>query len=97
MPTCPHPLIHGADGAKLSKRHGALGVETYRDMGYSAEGLFSYLLKLGWSHGDEDVVTRARALEIFDLGGIGKSPSRLDLDKLSAVNKAIQDTWPSEA
>jgi len=85
------PLIHGADGAKLSKRHGALGVEAYRDMGYSAEGLFAYLLKLGWSYGDEDVIPRARATEIFDLSGIGKSPSRLDLDKLKSVNKALQD------
>ena len=91
-PTFAHiPLIHGADGAKLSKRHGALGVEAYRDEGYSAEGLFSYLLKLGWSHGDEDVVARARALEIFGLDGIGKSPSRLDLDKLKFVNKTLQD------
>ena len=95
MPVFAHiPLIHGADGAKLSKRHGALGIEAYRKMGYSVEGLFSYLLKLGWSHGDEDVVTRARALEIFDLDGIGKSPARLDLDKLSAVNKTLQDALP---
>lgn len=92
VPTFAHiPLIHGADGAKLSKRHGALGVEAYRDMGYSAEGLFAYLLKLGWSHGDEDVIPRQRALEIFDLSGIGKSPSRLDLDKLKSVNKTLQD------
>lgn len=92
VPTFAHiPLIHGQDGKKLSKRHGALGVEAYRDAGYSAEGLFSYLLKLGWSHGDEDVVTRARALEIFDFNGMGKSPSRLDLDKLRHINKAIQD------
>ena len=91
-PTFAHiPLIHGADGTKLSKRHGALGVEAYRDMGYSAEGLFAYLLKLGWSHGDEDVIPRQRAVEIFDLSGIGKSPSRLDLDKLKSVNKTLQD------
>ena len=92
LPRFAHiPLIHGHDGAKLSKRHGALGVEAYAAEGYSAEGLFSYLLKLGWSHGDEDLVTRDRALEIFDLSGIGKSPSRLDLDKLKSVNKALQD------
>ena len=97
MPTFAHiPLIHGPDGAKLSKRHGALGVEAYREMGYSAEGLFSYLLKLGWSYGDEDVIPRARALEVFDLGGIGKSPARLDVDKLSAVNKALQDALGDE-
>ena len=96
VPTFAHiPLIHGQDGAKLSKRHGALGIEAYRDQGYSAEGLFAYLLKLGWSHGDEDIVPRARALEIFDLEGIGKSPSRLDLDKLKSVNKALQDQMPA--
>ena len=98
LPTFAHiPLIHGADGAKLSKRHGALGVEAYRDAGYLAEGLFSYLLKLGWSHGDADVVTRTQALDLFDLGGIGRSPSRLDLDKLTFINKAIQDDLPPEA
>ena len=90
VPTFAHiPLIHGTDGAKLSKRHAALGIEAYRDLGYSPEGLFSYLLKLGWSHGDEDIVERRQAIEIFDLSGIGKSPSRLDLDKLKSVNKML--------
>ena len=92
VPVFAHiPLIHGFDGAKLSKRHGALGIETYRNQGYLPEGLFSYLLKLGWSCGDEDVITRAKALDLFDLSGIGKSPSRLDPTKLKSVNKAIQD------
>ena len=81
------PLIHGADGAKLSKRHGALGVEAYRDeMGVLPEALFNYLLRLGWGFGDEDVISRERAIELFDLSGIGKSPSRFDLAKLQNLN-----------
>jgi glutamyl-tRNA synthetase len=81
------PLIHGADGAKLSKRHGALGVEAYRDeMGVLPEALFNYLLRLGWGFGDEDVISRERAIELFDLAGIGKSPSRFDLAKLQNLN-----------
>jgi glutamyl-tRNA synthetase len=81
------PLIHGADGAKLSKRHGALGVEAYRDeMGVLPEALFNYLLRLGWGYGDEDVISRERAIELFDIAGIGKSPSRFDLAKLQNLN-----------
>ncbi len=81
------PLIHGADGAKLSKRHGALGVEAYRDeMGVLPEALSNYLLRLGWGYGDEDVITRERAIELFDIAGIGKSPSRFDLAKLQNLN-----------
>ena len=81
------PLIHGADGAKLSKRHGALGVEAYRDeMGVLPEALFNYLLRLGWGYGDEDVISRDRAIELFDIAGIGKSPSRFDLAKLQNLN-----------
>ena len=81
------PLIHGADGTKLSKRHGALGVEAYRDeMGVLPEALFNYLLRLGWGFGDEDVISRERAIELFDLSGIGKSPSRFDLAKLQNLN-----------
>ncbi len=92
LPTFAHiPLIHGLDGAKLSKRHGALGIESYRDQGYMADGLFSYLLKLGWSHGDEDYVSRERALELFGFNGIGRSPSRLDLEKLRSTHKTYQD------
>lgn len=80
------PLIHGADGAKLSKRHGALGVEAYRDMGYLAEGLANYLLRLGWSHGDDEIISSAQALQWFDVSNINKSPARLDLKKLNHVN-----------
>lgn len=81
------PLIHGADGAKLSKRHGALGVEAYRDeMGIVSDALFNYLLRLGWGHGDREEITRAEAIELFDLAGVGKSPSRFDLKKLENLN-----------
>ena len=81
------PLIHGSDGAKLSKRHGALGVEAYRDeMGILPEALFNYLLRLGWGHGDREEITRAEAIELFDLAGVGKSPSRFDLKKLENLN-----------
>jgi glutamyl-tRNA synthetase len=81
------PLIHGPDGAKLSKRHGALGVEAYRDeMGILPEALSNYLLRLGWGHGDEEMITRTRAVEIFDLAGIGRSPARTDQKKLENIN-----------
>lgn len=80
------PLIHGDDGKKLSKRHGALGVEEYRAMGYLPESLRAYLLRLGWSHGDLDIVDDATARSLFDLAGLGKSPARLDFAKLGSVN-----------
>lgn len=81
------PLIHGADGAKLSKRHGALGVEAYRDdMGILPEALCNYLLRLGWGFGDREVISREEAIELFDISGVGKSPSRFDLKKLQNLN-----------
>jgi glutamyl-tRNA synthetase len=81
------PLIHGADGAKLSKRHGALGVDAYRDeMGILPETLANYLLRLGWGHGDDEKFSVAQATEWFDLSGVGKSPSRFDLKKLENLN-----------
>jgi glutamyl-tRNA synthetase len=80
------PLIHGADGAKLSKRHGALGVETYRDMGYLPEAMRNYLLRLGWSHGDDEIISTKQAIEWFNVGSIGKSPSRFDFNKLNNLN-----------
>jgi len=83
VPTYAHiPLIHGPDGKKLSKRHGALGVEEYRAMGYPAAGLRNYLARLGWSHGDHEFFTDAQAQAWFDLDGIGRSPARLDFRKL---------------
>ncbi|MEO5773119.1 MAG: glutamate--tRNA ligase [Sphingomicrobium sp.] len=81
------PLIHGADGAKLSKRHGALGVDNYRDeLGVLPEALFNYLLRLGWGHGDEEIISREQAIEWFDVDHVGKSPSRFDLKKLEHLN-----------
>ncbi|MGY3437159.1 MULTISPECIES: glutamate--tRNA ligase [unclassified Marinovum] len=76
------PLIHGPDGKKLSKRHGALGVEEYQAMGYPAAGVRNYLARLGWSHGDDEFFTDAQAIEWFGLGGIGKSAARFDFKKL---------------
>ena len=80
------PLIHGADGAKLSKRHGALGVEAYREMGYLPDALRNYLIRLGWAHGDEEFFTEERLLEVFGFGGMGKSPARFDFAKLENMN-----------
>jgi glutamyl-tRNA synthetase len=81
------PLIHGSDGAKLSKRHGALGVDAYRDeMGILPEALDNYLLRLGWGHGDEEIVDRTRATRIFDLADVGRAPARFDLKKLESLN-----------
>jgi glutamyl-tRNA synthetase len=81
------PLIHGADGAKLSKRHGALGVNAYRDeLGLLPEAVSNYLLRLGWGHGDDEIISRDQAIEWFDLAGVGKSPSRFDIKKLENLN-----------
>lgn len=79
-------LIHGPDGAKLSKRHGALGVDAYRDLGYLPEALCNYLVRLGWSHGDDEVISREQAIEWFDLETVGRSPARFDIAKLANLN-----------
>lgn len=81
------PLIHGQDGAKMSKRHGATGVENYRDeLGMLPEALSNYLLRLGWGHGDEEIISREDAIKWFDLDHVGRSPSRFDLKKLENLN-----------
>ena len=81
------PLIHGPDGAKLSKRHGALGVDAYRDeLGMLPEAVSNYLLRLGWGHGDDEIISREQAIEWFDLAHVGKSPSRFDFKKLENLN-----------
>jgi len=80
------PLIHGADGAKLSKRHGALGVDAYRDMGYLPEAIRNYLLRLGWGHGDDEIISTEQAIEWFGLENVGKAPSRFDFAKLENLN-----------
>jgi glutamyl-tRNA synthetase len=80
------PLIHGSDGAKMSKRHGALGIDEYRKMGYLPEALRNYLLRLGWSHGDDEIISTSQAIEWFDLAGINRSPAQFDFAKLDSVN-----------
>ncbi|MET0251518.1 MAG: glutamate--tRNA ligase [Novosphingobium sp.] len=91
------PLIHGADGAKLSKRHGAMGVDAYRDeLGILPEALFNYLLRLGWGHGDRETIGREEAVALFDLTGVGRSPSRFDLKKLLSLNAHyVRETDPA--
>ncbi len=87
VPAMAHiPLIHGPDGAKLSKRHGALGVEQYRALGYLPEALRNYLVRLGWSHGDQEIFSTEEMVEAFDLSSIGRSPARFDFAKLEAIN-----------
>jgi glutamyl-tRNA synthetase len=80
------PLIHGPDGAKLSKRHGALGVDAYREMGYLPEALRNYLLRLGWSHGDDEIISTAQAIEWFDIDAVGRAAARFDFAKLASLN-----------
>ena len=87
VPVMAHiPLIHGPDGAKLSKRHGALGVEAYRAMGYLPEAMRNYLVRLGWSHGDDEIMSTREMIDWFDIDGIGKSPARFDFAKLENLN-----------
>src|SRR5215211_7062721 len=87
IPSMSHiPLIHGADGAKLSKRHGALGVEAYRAMGYLPAAVRNYLVRLGWSHGDQEIFSTQEMIEFFDLASIGRSPARFDFAKLENLN-----------
>ncbi len=86
-PTYAHvPLIHGSDGAKMSKRHGATGVMDYHELGFLPEALSNYLLRLGWGHGDEEIISRDDAVRWFDLAHVGRSPSRFDLKKLENLN-----------
>jgi glutamyl-tRNA synthetase len=80
------PLIHGPDGAKLSKRHGALGVDAYRDMGYLPSALRNYLLRLGWGHGDDEIIPTEKAVEWFDIDDVGRAASRFDFAKLTNLN-----------
>ncbi|WP_419911690.1 glutamate--tRNA ligase [Hoeflea sp.] len=87
VPNMAHiPLIHGPDGAKLSKRHGALGAEAYRAMGYLPEALCNYLVRLGWSHGDDEIISMKQMIEWFDIAHINKGAARFDIKKLEAIN-----------
>ncbi|MGC1576143.1 MAG: glutamate--tRNA ligase [Beijerinckiaceae bacterium] len=108
VPNMAHiPLIHGPDGAKLSKRHGALGVDAYRSLGYLPAALRNYLVRLGWSHGDQEVFSTQEMIDAFDLQAVGRSPARFDFAKLENLNglyiretpnrelvKAIEDILP---
>jgi glutamyl-tRNA synthetase len=80
------PLIHGADGAKLSKRHGAVSVLEFREQGYLPEAVCNYLLRLGWGHGDEEIIPRERAIELFDIKDVGRAAARMDYAKLTHIN-----------
>src|SRR5579863_249850 len=87
LPRFAHlPLIHGADGAKLSKRHGAVSVLEFREQGYLPEALCNYLLRLGWAHGDLEIISREQAVRLFDLDGVGRAPSRMDYARLTHLN-----------
>jgi glutamyl-tRNA synthetase len=87
VPSMAHiPLIHGPDGSKLSKRHGALGVDAYRAMGYLPAAMRNYLVRLGWSHGDQEIFTTDEMVAAFDLAHIGRSPARFDFAKLESLN-----------
>jgi glutamyl-tRNA synthetase len=87
VPVMAHlPLLHGPDGAKLSKRHGALGIEAYRAMGYLPAAMRNYLLRLGWAHGDQEIFSTEEMVAAFDLPAIGRSPARFDLAKLDSLN-----------
>jgi glutamyl-tRNA synthetase len=98
VPVMTHvPLIHGPDGAKLSKRHGALGVEAYREMGYLPSALRNYLARLGWSHGDDEIFSTEQLVEWFALDGIGKSAARFDFAKLENLNgHYLRHTYDAE-
>ncbi|MDR2464200.1 MAG: glutamate--tRNA ligase [Holosporales bacterium] len=90
------PLIHGADGTKLSKRHGALGVEQYKDMGFLPEAIRNYLLRLGWSHGNSEIISTEQAIKWFDIHNVGRAPARFDLQKLINLNGVYirqADNW----
>jgi glutamyl-tRNA synthetase len=80
------PLIHGPDGTKMSKRHGAVGIDAYRDLGYLPEALRNYLLRLGWSHGDDEIISTEQAIAWFDLDAVGRAPARFDFAKLDNLN-----------
>ena len=80
------PLIHGPDGTKLSKRHGAVGIDAYRDLGYLPEAMRNYLLRLGWSHADDEIISTEQATAWFDLNAVGRAPARFDFAKLGNLN-----------
>ncbi len=98
IPVYAHiPLIHGSDGSKLSKRHGALSVSSYKDMGLLPEALQNYLLRLGWSHGDDEIISTSQAIKWFDLKQVGKSSARFDITKLENLNAHYLQKLPNSS
>ncbi|MCX5493841.1 glutamate--tRNA ligase [Kaistia dalseonensis] len=98
VPIMAHiPLIHGPDGAKLSKRHGALGVDAYRAMGYLPEAMRNYLVRLGWAHGDDEIMSTEQMIEWFDIADVGRSASRFDFAKLENLNGHYMRALSNEA
>ena len=98
MPRFAHvPLLHGPDGAKMSKRHGALGVQEYQKLGYLPAALRNYLLRLGWSHGDDEIISTAQAIEWFDLDAVGRAAARFDFVKLGNLNGHYIRETPDDA
>ena len=96
VPVFAHlPLIHGPDGGKFSKRHGAQSVQEYKEMGYLPEALCNYLLRLGWSHGNDEIIPREKAIEWFDLEHIGKAPAKFDFGKLESLNAHYINALPA--
>jgi glutamyl-tRNA synthetase len=96
VPVMAHiPLIHGPDGSKLSKRHGALGVDAYRAMGYLPAAMRNYLVRLGWSHGDQEIFSTEEMIAAFDLPQIGRSPARFDFAKLESLNGHYMRSTPA--
>ncbi len=98
IPVMAHiPLIHGADGAKLSKRHGAIGAEAYRAMGYLPDALRNYLVRLGWAHGDDEIFSTEQMIEWFGFGGMNKAAARFDFAKLESVNASYMRDYNDDA
>ncbi len=97
LPVYAHiPLIHGSDGKKLSKRHGAVGTQTYKDLGYLPEAINNYLLRLGWGHGDEEIIPMDKAIELFSLEAIGKAAACFDIAKLEHINSYYMNQKSNE-
>ena len=93
LPNFSHiPLIHGQDGSKLSKRHGSFGIEYYKEEGYLPEAIINYLLRLGWSHGDQEIFSLEEMINYFSIEKIRKSPSKFNIEKLNDINSIYLKT-----
>jgi len=90
------PLIHDKNGKKLSKREGALGIDAYEDVGYLPEAVINHLLRLGWAHGNDEIISLSEAVELFTLDGVGKAPAKFDMDKLNFINATYLRKYNNE-